>query len=73
VARTVLSTLEVWDTSFLSAARLLPGTILDGYRIRRSLDGQAYMMEFEFSGKQYYCPLVSFQSRTCAIDAEPRA
>jgi hypothetical protein len=74
VARTVISKLEVWDSAVGAAVPLQPGTILDVYRIRRSVtavedSGCVYVMEFESSGRQYHCPLVTFQSRTCAIDA----
>jgi hypothetical protein len=73
VARTVISKLDVWDSAGVLAARLQPGTIVDCCRIRRGIAavegcGQVYVMEFEWSGAQYHCPLVSFQSRTLAID-----
>jgi hypothetical protein len=75
VARSVISKLEVWDPSGGIETRLPPGTILDLYQIRRSVAaaedcGYVYVMEFESSGHLYHCPLVSFQSRTRAIDAD---
>jgi len=71
----VISGLEAWDAAGGPATRLQPGTILDYYRIRRSVAavdcGHVYVMEFQLCGRQYHCPLVTFQSRTRALDAKP--
>ncbi len=45
---------------------LQPGSSLSGCHIVRAAapGGEPYLMAFEFAGRQYSCPLFSFQPRT---------
>jgi hypothetical protein len=53
---------------------LEPGAILSGCRIRPNgriqlfAEVEPYVMEFHSSGRQYACPLFSFQPRTETVE-----
>jgi hypothetical protein len=49
-----------------------PGATLSGCRIRRSHapGAEPYVMEFDFAGHRYTCPLFAFQPRTRALTAK---
>jgi hypothetical protein len=74
VARTVIRTLEAWDTATRKQVEIQPGAFLDSYHILSNRDAGAsspvgvYLMEFESAGRRYRCPLVQFQPRTLAVE-----
>ena len=71
--REVISSLKAWDTIACSFVLLEPGASLSGCRIH--INGriqpaaglEPYLMEFHSSGRQYACPLYSFQPRTQTV------
>jgi hypothetical protein len=72
VARTVIRTLEVWDSATLQQERIQPGAFLESCRILRNRQPgevfDVYLMEFESAGRRYCCPLAQFQPRTLAVE-----
>jgi hypothetical protein len=73
VGRTVIRTLEAWDTAG-TAVEIQPGAFLESYRIVRNRESDlapssdVYLMEFDSGGRRYCCPLAQFQPRTLAVD-----
>jgi hypothetical protein len=66
--REITRQLTVWDTGARSVVVLEPGTVISGCRIHRNHeDGEPYVVEFQFSGRLYSCPLFRFQPRTQSI------
>lgn len=64
--REIIRPLEAWDVEECSTWVLGAGTVLSGCRIvRNDAPGdEPYVMEFDFSGRRYACPLFTFQPRT---------
>ena len=72
--REVIGPLAAWDVAAGSDVTLEPGAILYACRIRShshaetETGAEAYVMEFQSSGRPYSCPLFRFQPRTQAVD-----
>ncbi|MGD0777133.1 MAG: hypothetical protein ABSC05_30300 [Candidatus Solibacter sp.] len=64
--REIVRPLEAWDVDDCSTWVLDAGAILSACRIVRSLapGGEPYVVEFDFAGHRYACPLFAFQPRT---------
>jgi hypothetical protein len=79
VERTTNSKLIVWDAARRSHAQLEAGATIVNYRIHRhtqtEIDGGAdpYVMRFECDGREYWCALAVFQTRTQAVAASGAA
>ena len=69
VNREIIRPLEAWDRDDCSTWVLDPGVILSGCRILRNHapGAEPYVVEFEFAGHRYSCPLFAFQPRTQAL------
>ena len=70
----VISSLKAWNPAGHREVTLPPGTILTECRIRShgnfgaDESVEAYIMEFEFEGQTFACPLFLFQPRTERVD-----
>ena len=71
VDREIIRPLDAWDMDDLYTTVLQPGAILSRCRIRcnRAPGAEPYVVEFEFAGHRYFCPLFSFQPRTRTLAA----
>ena len=67
--REIIRPLAAWDEDDCCSRDLKPGAILYGCRIlrNRTPGSEPYVMEFEFAGHRYCCPLFAFQPRTQAL------
>ena len=74
--RETTSPLCAWDVEGRSEVTLEPGRLLSICRVRQNgpaaiqSGAEAYDVEFEVSGRIYYCPLFRFQPRTQAVAGE---
>lgn len=65
VLREITRQLKAWDDGACSTVVFEPGAVISCCRIHRNReDGEPYVMEFQFSGRLYSCPLFRFQPRT---------
>lgn len=71
MARTVIRTLEAWDSASGTKVQIQPGTLIGSCSIRRGSGDDVYLMEFESTGARYCCPLAQFQPRTVPVDQFP--
>jgi hypothetical protein len=64
--REIIRPLEAWDRDDCSTWVLDAGAVLCGYRIVRNAapGDEPYLVEFDFAGHRYACPLFTFQPRT---------
>ena len=69
--REIIRPLEAWDKDDCSTWVLDAGAILSGCRILRddASGGEPYVVEFDFAGHRYCCPLFAFQPRTQVLTA----
>ena len=71
VDREIIRPLDAWDMDDLYTTVLQPGAIVSRCRIlsNRAPGAEPYVVEFEFDGRRYFCPLFSFQPRTQTLAA----
>jgi hypothetical protein len=64
--RAIMRPLEAWDRDDGSTWVFDAGAVVGGCRIvRNDAPGdEPYVVEFDFSGRRYACPLFAFQPRT---------
>jgi hypothetical protein len=73
VLREVIRPLKAWDAVECSFVMLEAGAMLSGCRIQPNgrmqlfAEIEPYVMEFHSRGRQYACPLFSFQPRTQTV------
>ena len=69
VNREIIRPLKAWDSDDCSTWVLDPGIILSRCRILRNHapGAEPYVVEFDFAGHRYSCPLFAFQPRTQAL------
>lgn len=74
MVRTVIATLPACDAATQSSAGLAPGAEISAYMIRRhtraeiEAGGEPYTVRFESGGREYWCALPVFQSRTVPVE-----
>jgi hypothetical protein len=75
VERTVIGSLRVSDALTQSRVELKPGVVVSNYRIQRHSQSEVdagaepYIVLFDCDGREYQCPLPTFQARTSSPDA----
>src|SRR5664280_938173 len=71
VNREIVRPLAAWNLDDCFTWVLDPGAILSGCRILRNHapGAEPYVVEFDFAGHRYSCPLFIFQPRTQALAA----
>jgi hypothetical protein len=71
VNREIIKPLAAWNLDVCSKSLLQPGAILSACRIlhNHAPGAEPYVVEFDFAGHHYSCPLFAFQPRTQSLTA----